>query len=64
MKWGGFKRAVEARGVTDDTPLDYIILNAFNGGVDVTFRADGHVCISEDWFGAEAARSQQEGGQS
>ncbi|AAQ73402.1 BcepNY3gp54 [Burkholderia phage BcepNY3] len=46
MTWAEFKAKMEARGVTDDTPIGYIDIGC-GADVDVDFRDDGSVCVSD-----------------
>lgn len=44
MTWAEFKAKMEARGVTDDTPIGYIDITG-EDDIDVDFWADGSVCV-------------------
>ena len=50
MTWGEFKEKMQQRGVTDDTPIDYIVIDgprARRFGVDVTFATTGEVRVRD-----------------
>ena len=44
--WGAFKKAVEAQGVTDETPLAWIDCGCFADDVTVRFDSEGDAEIS------------------
>lgn len=47
MTWGEFKEKMQQRGVTDCTPIGFIDISA-DTDVDVDFRADGSVWITDE----------------
>ena len=46
MTWGEFKEKMQQRGVTDDTPIAWIITSVPEEAV-VTFKPDGSVYVSD-----------------
>lgn len=48
MTWGEFKDLMQQLGVTDSAPISYIIVNEPSvQSVDVDYRADGSVCVTD-----------------
>lgn len=50
MTWGEFKEKLQQRGVTDDTPIDFIdYASVWGEDVNLTFNADGSATVETNY---------------